>query len=130
MLTTLGGDNNGRLGLIIDAAEYAPIPGIMVYVCPVQPTLTIPNAAMGPQIAALKETYYEALRLFYKLNAVERVIIQQLVSVIDAKYIQTLQNKMINKFTGKITTIFITFFQIMVTLPKLNYNSFAATLRI
>ena len=105
VMTTLGGGNNGHLGLVLDPTRYGRIPGTSVYNCPTLPTLVFAATATGPQIALQKEIYYENLRLFKETNAVERVLVQQIVSAVDAKYLKALQNSRTNKITGDIPAI-------------------------
>ena len=90
VMTTLGGGNNGHLGLVLDPTRYGRIPGTSVYNCPTLPTLVFAATATGPQIALQKEIYYENLQLFKETNAVERVLVQQIVSAVDAKYLKAL----------------------------------------
>ena len=96
----------------------------MVYVRPVQPILTIPNAATGPQTAALKVNYYKALRLFCEVNTVERVLIQQSVLFIDNRYLQAQQKTRAKEITRNISTIFYQFLPTAGMSQKMNKLSF------
>ena len=105
--TTLGGGANGHLGLVMDVLAYALIPGTRPYVRPVHPgALTIPNNATQYQIAQQRDAHAEATRLFREANAVERVLVQQIVAAIEPQFLKAIRNSVTSRITRTIPEIF------------------------
>ena len=104
--TTLGGGQHGHLGLVCTAAVYATIPNTQAYQRPPNPEpLNIAPGATQYQIVQQKEQHAEDIRLFCKVLAVERTIIQQIVAAVDAKYLKALRDPVTNKITRTIPDI-------------------------
>ena len=91
--TTLGGGQHGHLGLVLSPTDYAAIPNTQPYVRPAYPgALNIPNAATQYQIAILRDTHYEEMRLFNEVTAVERTLLQQIVATVEPSYLKALRD--------------------------------------
>ena len=90
---------------MLNTAKYALIPHTNPYVFPAQPVLNIPPTATQHQIAVIKELYHKSLQLFCEVTAIEWVLIQLIVSELDAKYLQAPQNSCTNKITHTIPQI-------------------------
>ena len=111
VMTTLGGKKNGYLGLVQDGIEHVSILGATIYVWSVLPRLILVAAVKGLVISAQKKHYYEQLWLFRDTNAVERVLIQQIVSAVDVKYLKALLNTRTKKMTSNISIILEHYFE-------------------
>ena len=107
VFTTLGGGAHGHLGLVVDANTYATIPNTVPYVRPVHPgPLVLAQNATQYQIILTREQHQEAMRLFREANAVERALIQQIVSAIDDKFLRAIRDKNTNSLIGTIPQVF------------------------
>ena len=106
--TTLGGGAHGHLGLVCSAAVYATIPNTAVYTRPNSPgALTITqNGATQYTIAQERDQHEELTRIFREMIAVERTIIQQIVAVVDPKFLKAIRNTHTNKINKTIPEIF------------------------
>jgi hypothetical protein len=66
--STLGGGNNGHLGLLLSTACYTALANILPWVSPNNPgPFAPPEAGTGPQIEAAKDVWKERKQIF-KLN--------------------------------------------------------------
>ena len=105
--STLGGGHNGLLGLTCSPGVYAGVPNAAPFDRPVAPgPLNVPAGATQYQIQQLRDEHSEAVRVFKEVLAVERVLIQQIVAALDAKYIKALRDPITNKITRTIPDIF------------------------
>ena len=106
--TTLGGGQNGHLGLVVTPATYATlVPGDTPYTRPANPgRLQITGNETQYQIAQRRDEHDEATRLFREVLGVERALIQQIVGAVEAKYLKALRNPITNKITKTIPEIF------------------------
>ena len=95
--TTLGGGNNGHLGLVSDATTYARVSSTP-YLRPVlPPALTAPApGSTGPQIVERQRLYKLQVAMFHEANHIERTIINQIQEACD----ETTLNARINDDTG------------------------------
>ena len=94
--STLGGGSHGHLGLVFTPAVYATIPGTVAYTRPVLPTLTVTQTDTQYIIAEARNQYAIDLQSFREINAVERAIIQQIVTAVEGKYLKAIKNKLTN----------------------------------
>ena len=105
--TTLGGGHNGHLGLTCSPQVYNNVPNAAPYIRPNAPgALQVPAGATQFQIQQARDEHAEAPRVFKEVLAVERVLIQQIVAALDAKYIKALRDPITNKITRTIPQIF------------------------
>ena len=106
--STLGGGENGHLGLVCSPEIYNTIvPGETPYVRPNNPgPLNIQGDETQFQIAQRRDEHAEATRLFREVLGVERALIQQIVTAVEAKYLKALRNSVTNKITKTIPEIF------------------------
>jgi hypothetical protein len=81
--STLGGGNQGHLGLVSSALAYERVSPGVPYNRPALPVLPDLTGATGPQIAEARELHADNLDTFRACNLVERTIIQQINTAID-----------------------------------------------
>jgi len=100
--SNLGGGNYGYLGLLLSDAQFALLSNTP-FVHPVHPgTLTIAPTLTGPQIAAAKQTYEDAVKIHRECIALERALIQQTVEAIDKEYLQATRNRQTGQYATHI----------------------------
>eukprot|EP00957_Ditylum_brightwellii_P208615 15358247-Ditylum_brightwellii.AAC.1 len=102
----INGGQFGHLGLVCDATTYACTEGTDPYIWPIQPTLTFTAGGMQVQIQQANATYRQELSLFNDVNAVECVLIQQIVATIKPKYLKAIHYSVTNHITKTIPDIF------------------------
>ena len=104
----LDGDQNGHPGLVVTPETYATlVPGNTPYKRPANPgRLQITRNETQYQIAQRRDENEEATRLFREVNGMERALIQQIVSAVEAEYLKVLCNPITNKITKSIPEIF------------------------
>ena len=104
--TTLGGGHHGHLGLACTPAVYANFPNLEPYIMPqAPPALIINQPAIQYQIQQARDKHNKRTRLFRKVLAVKRTIIQQLVAAMDAKFLKSLRDPVTNKIACPIPAI-------------------------
>ena len=106
----LGGGNNGHLGLLLTATEYAlvdPTP----YVRPVHPGHVVPVGTTAVENTNFRAKYNEDLRLFREANAVEEALLKQLKDALPSNYLKRYRNTASNKIQTPISTILADLFQ-------------------
>ena len=96
---TLGGGENGHLGLVCSAKTYATlVPGNTPYEQPINPGhLQIIGNETQYQIAQRNQEHEDVTGLFREVLIVEQTIIQQIVGGIEPKYLKALWNPITNK---------------------------------
>ena len=106
--TTLGGGNQGHLGLVSSALAYARVsPGVPFIRprLPVLPDLTKPNTT-GQQITEAHRLHLEKMTVFNTCNQIERTIIQQINTAIDADCLADLIDEDTGLLVGTVPEIF------------------------
>jgi hypothetical protein len=90
---SLGGGNEGYLGALLSAADYAAIPNTMPFIPPVNPEHTAPQVA-GAAAAIANQTriFDEQYRQYHEYNDVTKALRKQLVGAIDEAYIIALKH--------------------------------------
>ena len=82
--SNLGGGTYGHLFLVIPPAQYNLLSNT-VFTRPLRPgPLTIPIVTTSAMIVVVKDQYNEQLCLFREINGVEKALISQIVSAINA----------------------------------------------
>ena len=105
--TVLGGGQHGHLSLILTTEEYENIAPNTPYV---QPTLSQLNTETGDTqfVLAQKRHQYEMAMLTYReAIAVDRILIQQIVSAMDEKILKVLRDQNTNRIVIRIADILI-----------------------
>jgi hypothetical protein len=89
----LGGGNEGYLGALLSAADYATIPGTMPFIAPTNPGHTAPQVA-GAAAAIANQTriFDNAYCQYHEYNDVTKALRKQLVGAIDEAYIIALKH--------------------------------------
>ena len=103
--TTLGGGQNGYLGLVIPANIYNTIPGTIPFVRPQDPGPFSPtprrvarvlrrgqavvenNGLSAEEITLQKYQYDEQIRLYNKVQAVEALLRTQIIEAIEEEFL-------------------------------------------
>ncbi len=82
--STLGGGQNGHLGLLLSATIYATLANTAPWATPGNPGVFAPPVAgTGPQIEAAREVWRELKREFIICQATDKALIALLVEAID-----------------------------------------------
>ena len=106
VVSNLGGGPHGHYGLVVDATEYAMVPGTIPYIRPVHPgPLIVPPGTTQIMATGLRADHKESIRLFREVNDVEQRIIKQIVQSIDSTYLKTLRDSNTNTITSNVQTI-------------------------
>ena len=105
--TTLGGGNNGYLGMILTPAVYHRIAPANTFTRPPNPGVLVLNpASMASQIASAEDTYGLTKKLYLETLLLEQTtVIQKIIKYVDKKYLAALRNPV----TGQITSLIPTF---------------------
>jgi hypothetical protein len=82
--STLGGGLQGHLGLVCNALAYNRVSPDVPFVRPLLPVLPDLTGSTAPQIAEARQTYADHLARFQACNLIERTIIQQINTALDA----------------------------------------------
>lgn len=101
----MGGGSHGHLGLVVTPQVYATIAPNSPYIRPILPTLQVTPTDTQYVIAQKRHQYAEDLQMFRETNAVERAIIQQIISSIEDKYLKAIKSKFTNSINKKIPGI-------------------------
>lgn len=129
--TTLGGGQNGYLGLVVPAQVYNAIPGTRPFYRPQDPGTFTPTPRrvarvttrgavvqepeLTPQEIALQKIQYdEQLRLYNEAQAVEAILRTQIIEAIDEEYLTSLRNPTTDMIHQSLPEIF--------NFLKLNYG--------
>ena len=83
--SNLGGGTNGHLFLVISPTQFNLLSN-SAFVGPLHPgPLTIPNGTTASMSVVIKDQYNEQRLLFREINGVEKALISQIVSAINAE---------------------------------------------
>jgi hypothetical protein len=95
---TLGGGNNGHLGLIIDAITYARISPASPYIRAIHPGPITTATDTAANIAERVRVHTLAVNLFHETNLVEQIILSQISGALD----ESVMMPLIDEDTGVI----------------------------
>ena len=105
--TTLGGGQNGHLGLLLTPDEYSRISPNHAY----QPNanqpglLDVPAGTTAHETARLTREHNELIRSFREVADVKKSLIKQIVATIEPVYLRTLRNSDTNSITRELPSI-------------------------
>ena len=100
--TTLGGGNNGYLGMILTPAEYHHIAPDDPFNRPPNPGVLVPNpAGSDDQIASAEDMHRLTKKLYLETLLLKQTIKQKITEAVDTKYLAALRNPV----TGKISPL-------------------------
>ena len=100
--SNLGGGTHGHLFLVISPTQFNLLSNA-AFVRPLHPgPLTIPNGATATMSVVIKDQYNEQLLLFREVNGVEKALISQIVSAINAEFLTALRNCATNAMPGPV----------------------------
>ena len=112
---TLGGGAHGYVRILVSVVSYASLAPVTPFVIPVNPgALPIVPGQTQFQIALAKSQHDKNLRLYNEYTLMQRALIQQVVSVIDEKYISALRNRVTVQLSNDVRAIFLYLFRIYV----------------
>ena len=120
--STLGGGNNGLLGLVLTDAEYAQVSQIAFVREPYPGALVFPNGTTSIQSKMLEDAYRKRMKNYEACDGVEKALIQQIVKAIHESWLQPLRNNVTDTITGSIPVILTYLFSTFgdVTARSLN----------
>ena len=96
----LGGGDHGYLGLVLDDADYASVPGTVPFVPPgYPPVLVIPAGATAVEALQLQEDHHEAKRAYLECKNVEKALLRFIQDALEDRFIEGL----LDEYTGLIT---------------------------
>jgi hypothetical protein len=99
--TTLGGGLYGHLGLVVSDQKYATLANTSPWVTPVHPgDYTPPATGTSALLAADKDVWRAAHKIFDLCQATEKALIAQVVESIDSTYLRAL----LDRTTGQYAT--------------------------
>jgi hypothetical protein len=124
--STLGGGNQGYLGLIVNPTVYARISPNDPFIRPTLPILPDPTGATAAVVAAQRTSFDAALHEFHTCNLVQRVIVQQLNSALDGDVIANMVDDVTGLLEGTIPEIFQSLYK---TYGKISPQALAAARR-
>ena len=109
--STLGGGENGHLGLILSDIRYAALPNTVAWATPTNPGAFVPPAgSTGPQIEAAKEVWRDRKQTFEICQATEKALIAQSVEAIDSIYLRALLNRATGQYSTSIRSMILHLF--------------------
>jgi hypothetical protein len=110
--STLGGGQNGHLGLLLSAVRCNALAHAVPWITPVNPGVFVPpNRGTGPQIAAASDVWHGELKLQFKLcQATDKALHAQLVESTDPIYLRAMLNRATAQCSGSIRTIVLHLF--------------------
>jgi hypothetical protein len=99
---------HGHLALVLTDAQYLLVLTDVPFDIPVHPgILQIPDGTTAAMIAALKEAHHEQLRLFREVQGIEKALIQQIVTAVEAPYLAAIRDRASNSLRGPIRSILL-----------------------
>jgi hypothetical protein len=109
--STLGGGQNGHLGLLLSDARYITLAETVPWATPGNPgPFAPPEAGTGPQIAAAKDVWKELKQDFELCQATEKALIAQLVETIDPIYLRAMLNRATGQYAASIRALLLHLF--------------------
>ena len=101
----MGGGANDYLGLVLSAQAYEQIAPGTPYLRPVLPVMDVSNTDTQYILAQKRLEHDTKLAQYRELVAMERILIQQIVNAIDAKFLKAIRSKTTNKINKTIPEI-------------------------
>jgi hypothetical protein len=109
--STLGGGQNGHLGLLLSAARCDALAHAVPWITPVNPGVFVPpNPGTGPQIAAASDVWRELKLQFELCQATDKALIAQLVESTDPICPRAMLNRATGQCSGSIRAIILHLF--------------------
>jgi hypothetical protein len=109
--STLGGGQNGHLGLLLSAARCNTLAHAVPWATPVNPGVFVPpNPGTGPQIAAANDVWRELKLQFELCQAADKALIAQLVESMDPVCLRAMLNRATGQHLAASVLSFFTFF--------------------
>ena len=102
VFSNLGGGTHGHLFLVIYPTQFNLLSNAAI-IRPLHPVpLTIPDGTTAAMSVVVKYQYNEQLRFFREVNGVEKALISQIVSGINAEFLTALRNRATNAIPGSV----------------------------
>lgn len=111
--STLGGGQNGYIGMLVSAVAYASLAPGTPFTAPVHPGALppLPNGTQY-QITQLKSQHDESKRVYEEYILMQWALIAQVISVLEAKYLSALRNRVTGQLPSDIRAIFLYLFKV------------------
>ena len=111
--STLGGGDNGLLGLVLTPAEYASV-NATPFVIPVRPPpLTITPLTPTHDVIRLQQVHERSMDTFMDCQAVEKLLKKQIIHTVKSDYLQDITDddtdRIILSISGILTHLFETY---------------------
>ena len=103
--STLGGGQNGLLGLVLTDAEYAVVSAAPFVTEPYPGALDFAPGTTTIQSKMIEDAYRKRMQQYNVCVGVEKAIIQQLVKAVHEDWLKPLRNTTTNTIQGTIPTI-------------------------
>ena len=98
--SNLGGGTHGHLFLVISPTQFNLLLNA-AFIRPIHPgPLTIPNSITAAMSVVIEDQYNVQLRLFREVNGVEKAMISQILSAINAEFFTVIINCATNAIPG------------------------------
>ena len=110
MTSTLGGGQQGHLGLVLTSAEYENSAQGTPYIRPKLPRLNTEIGDTQFQLAQKRHQYETAILTYRESIAVHQILIQKIVNEMDKKFLKALQDRNTNRIIMNIADILIYLF--------------------
>jgi hypothetical protein len=110
--STLGGGQNGHLGIILSPPRYTTLAHAIPWVEPVNPGVFVPPVPPGTaaQIDAAQEVWRELKYTFELSQATDKALVAQAVSSIDPIYIRALLNRATGQYATSLCAVILHLF--------------------
>ena len=100
--SNIGGGTHGHLFLVISPTQFNLLSNA-AFIKPLHPgPLTIPKDTTAAMVVVVKDQYNEQILLFREVNGVEKALISQIVSAINAAFLTLLRNRATNAIPGTV----------------------------
>ena len=128
--STLGGGSQGHLGLVSSPSSYDRISPGVPFTRPALPELPNLSTSTANQIAVAEEIYAKTLEEFKTCNLLERTIIQQINTAVDADCLADLIDDETGLLEGPVHTIMAQLFETYGAITPQTLTSAKAALEM
>ena len=115
----LGGGYHGYLGLVLNATEYATVPGTVPFVPPnFPPVLVIPPNASHVAELQLREDHQEERRRYFECKNVKKALLRFIQEAVEDRFIEALVDEYTNLITLDIPAVMLHLFNTYGTVSS------------
>ena len=120
----IGGGAHGFVGIILLLATYATLTTFTPFVIPLHPGLLVHlQGTTQCEIAASMTPHNEYLLTFHSHQLVQRALVQQVLEVLDTKYLATLRNRITGQVPVDIISSILHLFRIYGKMTPLQLRT-------